>query len=141
MAANSDYDAFISYSRDTADSEIAVRLQNELQRFTTPWYRPRTRTLRVFRDQTNLQASHDLWGTLEHAMSSSRWLLLLASPRSAQSAGVRRELTWWREQRGTANICIALIEGELCWNEAAIGDASSARQRRKPFLWSCSVVT
>ena len=80
MAADFDYDVFISYSRDTADRDIAARLQNELQRFTTPWYRPRTRTLRVFRDQTNLQASPDLWGTIDDAMSSSRWLLLVASP-------------------------------------------------------------
>jgi WD40 repeat protein len=127
MAADFDYDAFISYSRETADRDVAVRLQNELQRFTTPWYRPRTRTLRVFRDQTNLQASPDLWGTLEDSMSSSRWLLLLASPRSARSVGVCRELTWWREQRGTANVCIALIEGELRWNEAA-----------NDFEWSAS---
>ena len=96
-----------------------MRLQDELQRFTRPWYRPRTRTLRVFRDQTNLQASPDLWGTIEEAMSSSRWLLLVASPRSAQSAGVRRELTWWRERRGTGNICIALTDGELRWDKAA----------------------
>ncbi len=119
MAADFDYDVFISYSRDTADRDIAARLQNELQRFTTPWYRPRTRTLRVFRDQTNLQASPDLWGTIHDAMSSSQWLLLVASPRSAESAGVRRELTWWREQRGTANICIALTDGELRWDQAA----------------------
>ena len=107
------------YSRDTAERDIAARLQNELQRFTAPWYRPRTRTLRVFRDQTNLQASPDLWGTINDAMSSSQWLLLVASPRSAESAGVRRELTWWREQRGTANICIALTDGELRWDQAA----------------------
>ncbi|HLX49562.1 MAG TPA: toll/interleukin-1 receptor domain-containing protein [Streptosporangiaceae bacterium] len=119
MAADFDYDVFISYSRDTVDHDIAVRLQNELQRFTTPWYRPGSRTLRVFRDQTNLQASPDLWGTIEDAMSSSRWLLLVASPRSAESAGVRHELTWWREHRGTANICIALIDGELRWDQAA----------------------
>lgn len=119
MAADFDYDVFISYSRDTVDRDIAARLQNELQRFTTPWYRPRTRTLHVFRDQTNLQASPDLWGTIDDAMSSSRWLLLVASPRSAESAGVRRELTWWREQRGTANICIALTDGELRWDQAA----------------------
>jgi hypothetical protein len=52
-------------------------------------------------------------------MSSSWWLLLVASPRSAQSAGVRRELTWWREHRGAANVGIALIDGELRWDEAA----------------------
>jgi WD40 repeat protein len=119
MAADFDYDVFISYSRETADRDIAARLHGELQRFTVPWYRPRTRTLRVFRDQTNLQASPDLWGTLEDTMSSSRWLLLVASPRSAKSTGVGRELAWWRERRGTTNICIALTDGELRWDEAA----------------------
>jgi WD40 repeat protein len=119
MATDFEYDLFISYSRDQLDRDVTVKLQNELQRFTRPWYRPRTRTLRVFRDQTNLQASPDLWGTIEEAMSSSQWLFLVASPRSAQSAGVRRELTWWREHRGTANLGIALIDGELRWDEAA----------------------
>jgi WD40 repeat protein len=119
MATDFEYDLFMSYSRDQLDRDVTAKLQDELQRFARPWYRPRTRTLRVFRDQTNLQASPDLWGTIEEAMSSSRWLLLVASPRSAQSAGVRRELIWWREHRGTANVGIALIDGELSWDEVA----------------------
>lgn len=118
MAAAFDYDVFVSYSRDRFDRDVAARLQGELQRFTRPWFRPRARTVRVFRDQTNLPPSPDLWGTLEEAMSSSRWLVLVASPRSAQSQGVRRELDWWREQRGSANICIAVADGELRWDDA-----------------------
>jgi WD40 repeat protein len=118
MAADFDYDVFISYSRDPVDRDVAARLQGELQRFARPWFRPRSRTLRVFRDQTNLPPSPDLWGTLDQAMSSSRWLVLVASPRSAHSQGVRRELDWWREQRGSANICIALADGELRWDDA-----------------------
>ena len=119
MAAAFDYDAFVSYSRDQVDRDVAVRLQDELQRFNTPWFRPRARTLRVYRDQTNLPLSPDLWGALEGAMSSSRWLVLVASPRSAHSQGVRRELDWWRGQRGPANICIAVVDGELRWDQAA----------------------
>ena len=118
MAADFDYGVFISYSRDPVDRDVAVQLQAELQRFARPWFRPRARTLRVFRDQTNLPPSPDLWGTLEQAMSSSRWLVLVASPRSAHSQGVRRELDWWREQRGSADISIALAEGELRWDDA-----------------------
>ena len=119
IVAAFDYDAFVSYSRDQADRDVAVRLQAELQRFGRPWFRPRARTLRVYRDQTNLPLSPDLWGALEGAMSSSRWLVLVASPRSAQSLGVRRELDWWRGQRGPANICIAVADGELRWDQAA----------------------
>jgi WD40 repeat protein len=118
MAADSDYDVFISYSRDPVDRNVAVRLQDELQRFARPWFRPGARILRVYRDQTNLPPSSDMWGTLEQAMSSSRWLVLVASPRSAQSHGVRRELDWWLGHPGSANTCIALAEGELRWDEA-----------------------
>ena len=117
-----DYDAFVSYSRDQADRDVAVRLQAELQRFGRPWFRPRERTLRVYRDQTNLPLSPDLWGALEGAMSSSRWLVLVASPRSAQSLGVRRELDWWRGQRGPANICIAVADGEHKRRCCAVGE-------------------
>ena len=119
MATSFDYDVFVSYSRDQSDRDVTVRLQDELQRFTRPWYRPRARTLRVFRDQTNLAASPDLWGTLEEALAASHWLVLMASPRSARSAGVRREVAWWREQRGPANFCMAVIDGELRWDEAS----------------------
>lgn len=80
MARSFDYDVFMSYSRDQLDRDVTVRVQDELQRFTRPWYRPRARTLRVFRDQINLRASPDLWGSIEDAMSSSRWPLLVASP-------------------------------------------------------------
>jgi WD40 repeat protein len=118
MAGSFDYDVFVSYSRNQLDRDVTVRLQAELQRFTRPWYRPRARTLRVFRDQTNLPASPDLWGTIKDAMSSSQWLLLVASPRSAQSTAVRREIEWWRARRGSANFCIALADGELRWDEA-----------------------
>ncbi len=118
MATSFDYDVFVSYSRDQLDRDVTVRLQDELQRFTRPWYRPRARTLRVFRDQTNLPASPDLWGTLEAALSSSQWLVLVASPRSAHSAGVRHEVEWWREHRGPANFCIALVDGDLRWDDA-----------------------
>jgi WD40 repeat protein len=119
MAASPDFDVFMSYSRDSLDQGIAARLQEELQRFARPWYRPGARTLRVFRDQTDLPSSADLWGTIENAMSSSQWLLLVASPRSAQSAGVRRELEWWLEKRGSANVCIVLVDGEICWDKDA----------------------
>jgi WD40 repeat protein len=118
MAADYEYEVFISYSRDPADHDVAVQLQDELQRFARPWYQPRARTVRVYRDQTNLPPSPDLWGTLEQAISSSRWLVLVASPRSAHSEGVRREVDWWRQQRGSADICIALADGELRWDDA-----------------------
>ena len=52
------YDAFISYSH-AADSQFAPFLQGAIQRFARPWYR--LRTLRIFRDQTGLTLTPELW--------------------------------------------------------------------------------
>jgi hypothetical protein len=90
------YDAFISYSH-RLDAAITARLQAELQRFAKPWYR--MRALHVFRDQTSLAASPHLWTTIEEALADSSWLILMASPESAQSGWVSREISWWRAHR------------------------------------------
>ncbi len=112
------YDAFISYSH-RLDAAIAARLQAELQRFAKPWYQ--MRAIRVFRDQTSLAASPHLWATIEQALDSSRWLILMASPESAQSPWVAKEIGWWREHRPASHILIAVTDGELVW-DASAGD-------------------
>lgn len=109
------YDAFISYSH-RLDGAIAARLQAELQRFAKPWYQ--VRALRVFRDQTSLAASPDLWTTIEQALDNSRWLILMASPGSAQSPWVAKEIGWWRE-RLASHILVAVTGGELVWDASA----------------------
>ncbi len=112
------YDAFISYSH-RLDAAIAARLQAELQRFAKPWYQ--VRALRVFRDQTSLAASPQLWATIQQAMGNSRWLILIASPESAQSPWVGKEIGWWREHRPANHILIAVTDGQLVW-DASAGD-------------------
>jgi hypothetical protein len=112
------YDAFISYSH-RLDAAIAARLQAELQRFAKPWYQ--MRALRVFRDQTSLAASPHLWTTIEQALDSSRWLILMASPESAQSPWVAKEISWWRAHRPASHILIAVTDGDLVW-DASAGD-------------------
>ena len=110
------YDAFISYSHQL-DAAITARLQSELEHFAKPWYR--MRALHVFRDQTSLAASPHLWTTIEEAMSGSAWLILMASPESAQSGWVSREISWWRANRSADHLLIALTRGELVWDESA----------------------
>jgi WD40 repeat protein len=112
----SGYDAFISYSR-AVNGELAAKLQNWIERFATPWYRPRT--LRVFRDYASLAVSEDLGGTIEQALADSRWLILLASPGSAASPWVGREVAWWRDHKSAATVCVVLTEGRLCWDNAS----------------------
>ena len=108
------YDAFISYS-SSLNGALAAALQQWLERFATPWYRPRS--LRIFRDYTSLSASHDLKGALEEALSRASWFILLASPEAAKSRWVDSELAWWRAHRRADRVCLVLTSGKLCWNE------------------------
>ena len=108
------YDAFISYSQ-AVSGQLAAALQAWLERFATPWYRPRT--LRIFRDYTSLSASENLWGTIEQALASSKHFILLASPEAAESTWVSREVEWWRANRSSSDVYIVLTSGELRWDD------------------------
>lgn len=116
MADQEHYDAFISYSH-AVDGELAPALQRGLHGLARPWNR--LRALRVFRDQTSLSASPNLWSSIETALTGSRFFILLASPESAESAWVRREVDFWRGNRDRATFLIAVTDGTLVWDEAA----------------------
>ncbi|RSS84367.1 TIR domain-containing protein [Streptomyces sp. WAC06614] len=107
------YDAFISYSH-AWDKSVAKAFQGHLQGFDRPWYRPRS--LRLFRDETNLGASPHLWREIEQGLAASRWLVVLACPRAAQSPWVRQEIRWWRTHRSTDTLLIAWTDGTLAWD-------------------------
>ncbi len=107
------YDAFISYSH-AADGRLAPALQKGLHHFAKPWYR--MRALHVFRDETSLSATPELWPTIEAALANSRYFILLAAPEAAASLWVRREIEWWLGNRGTAEMLIALTDGSIVWN-------------------------
>lgn len=107
------YDAFISYSHKV-DEPVVRALQLGLERFSRPWYKPRV--LRVFRDRTNLSATPELWPTIEKALASSVWLIVMASPESARSPWVEREIAWWLAHRDVQRILLVLTSGQLEWN-------------------------
>lgn len=79
----------------------------------------------VFRDETSLSASPELWSAVEEALSRARYFVLLASPDAAASHWVDQEVRWWREHRGNDTVLIALTHGELRWDERS-GDFDSA---------------
>ena len=110
------YDAFISYSH-AKDKAVAAALQTVKQRLGKPWYR--RRALRVFRDDTSLAASPQLWSAIEAALSQSRYLVLLASPEAAASPWVGKEVAYWIESKGVDTVLIALTDGMLVWDEQA----------------------
>ncbi|MFB7466130.1 TIR domain-containing protein [Streptomyces sp. NPDC056224] len=116
------YDAFISYSH-AWDKDLAKAFQSQLQTFDRPWYRPRS--LRLFRDETNLAASPHLWAEIEQGLARSRWLVLMASPAAAASPWVREEVRWWLTHRSVDTLLIAWTAGTLVWNP-----------ERRDFDWS-----
>ncbi len=107
--------AFISYSHAT-DGMLAPALQSALQRFAKPWYR--LRALRIFRDHSSLAATPALWSSIEHALSASRYFILLASPEAARSAWVDREVAFWCAHKPTSHLLIVLTDGVLAWDQA-----------------------
>jgi WD40 repeat protein len=109
------FDAFISYSH-AADGALAPALQTGLHRMGKPWYV--LRALRVFRDETNLAAEPGLWPSIEAALSQSRFLILMASPKAARSKWVAKELDWWLAHRDATHLLIVQSAGELHWSEA-----------------------
>ena len=76
------YDAFISYSH-AKDKPVAAALQSVMQKLGKPWYK--RRALRIFRDDTSLAATPELWPSIEQALGQSRYLIVLASPQFAAS--------------------------------------------------------
>lgn len=117
------YDAFISYGHG-ADPDVAREVQRTLWRLGKPWYR--RRALLVFRDQTNLTANPDLWGTIQQALERSRWLVVLCTPEAAVSEWVNKEIQHWRDIRGDERIILVVAGGAFRWDRGCFDGDSSA---------------
>jgi hypothetical protein len=108
------YNAFISYSH-AADNKLAPALQSGLQRFTKPWYK--LRALRIFRDQTNLAATPELWTTIERSLTESQYFILMASHTAAESKWVQKEIETWMALRRSKKLLIVWTEGTIQWSD------------------------
>ena len=106
-------DVFISYNH--TNLQVAAALQRALTRLGRPWNR--ARALRVFRDKTDMSAAPELWGMVEQALGDSRFFVLLASPAAARSKWVTREVEYWFAAKDPRNLLIALIDGDIWWDE------------------------
>jgi hypothetical protein len=120
--------AFLLYSH-AADSHVAASLQDELQTIAKPWHR--LRSIRVFRDASDLSATPELWPALTQALDGSKYVVLLASPEAATSAWVSRE--YWLDHRRLEEILIALTGGEIVW-DAQLGDFDWRATRALPTI-------
>jgi hypothetical protein len=112
------YNAFISYSH-SANNKLARALQRSLQSFAKPWYR--RSKISVFLDRTDLAASPGLWPSIERSLEQSDFFILLASPESAASPWVNREVGFWLESCSPDTLLIALTHGQMVWDGVAGG--------------------
>ena len=83
------YDAFISYRHVDPDRQYAKWLHKALETYKVPGdlvqkgFPPRIK--KIFRDEEELPASSDLSREIDNALESSRFLIVVSSPRIIES--------------------------------------------------------
>ncbi len=110
-----DYDAFLSYTH--RDRAVVSGIQKGLHHIGRRL--GQLRALRVFRDDTDLTASPDLWGRITDALDRSRFLIVTLSPQAAQSHWVNQEVGYWLQHRGREQLLLVVAAGHLQWDEAS----------------------
>lgn len=112
------YSAFISYT--SRDAPAARRLHKRLETYrlprrlagNSPTVDERTHRIKpVFRDNAEMSAAYDLTAAVREAIAQSDFLIVVCSPRSAQSKWVGREIELFRALHGDTHILAALIDG------------------------------
>lgn len=98
---------FLSYKHGELGTAVARRVQGGLQTIATPWWKPWS--IRVFRDETDLAASPNLWHKITNALDNAQHLVLIASPDAANSIWVKREIRYWLTN-GRASLEIANLD-------------------------------
>jgi hypothetical protein len=106
------YDAFLSYTH--RDRPVARGIQKGLHQIGRRL--GQLRALRVFRDDTNLEVSPDLWHKITEALDSSRFLVVVLSPMAAKSYWVDREVGYWLQHLGRERLLLVLAGGKLQWD-------------------------
>lgn len=117
----------MSYSH-AADAQFAPFLQRAVQGFAKPWYK--LRSVRIFRDQTGLSLTPELWPDIERAVRASRLFVLLASPEAAASKWVCDEVRYWLTLRRAPPL-IVVTGGAVQW-DAVRGDFDWSRTTALP---------
>ncbi len=104
------FDAFISYRHMPLDKAVAERLQVLLESFRLK----NTRKLRIFRDQSELTTSNDLGGEIRKALLRSRYLIVVCSEYTKESAWCMEEIRLFKEAHkgSTKHILTLIISGE-----------------------------
>ncbi len=107
-----EYDAFISYSH-SEDAGFSKVIHAGLQSFGTPFFKGRA--MRIYLDDANISMTNDLWGDLQSELKASEFFLLLASPSSARSEWVVKEINEFLKNNSLDNIGVIVTSGKTPW--------------------------
>ena len=102
-----------------------------LQRLAKKWNS--RRALRIFRDETGLSTNPHLWSAIETALDESDWFVLLASPDSASSEWVNKEVAHWVATKPVDHILPVVTDGTWEW-DASAGDFTADSTSVPPAL-------
>jgi tetratricopeptide (TPR) repeat protein len=107
--------AFVSYKRGGNDEKYASWIQRRLERYRIPTdiahdLKPLKR-LRIFRDKTDLGSHASLERGLSQNLERSRFLIVICSPRSAESPYVAEEVDYFMTRKGAESIIPFIIDG------------------------------
>ena len=112
------YDAFISYRHCELDKFVAENLHKALETYELPKNLKEKLNIegrtfkRLFRDQEELPLSSNLEDPILEALNSSKYLIVICSPRLKDSLWCKKEIETFKKLRGRENIFCVLIEGE-----------------------------
>ncbi len=107
------YRAFISYAH--ADHEWGVWLHRALERYRVPKRLVGAQNLRrlgrMFRDEEELGAAHELGPKIEAALKASDALIVVCSPRSAKSKWVNQEIEAFKRLGREHRVFALIVDG------------------------------
>lgn len=113
------YKAFISYS--WADAAWGKWLHHAIETYRTPAALVGKETTTgpvparlhpLFKDREEEAAGSSIGSAVETALGASEFLIVICSPRSAQSQWVNREVAWFKTHRDPARILALIVDGE-----------------------------
>lgn len=104
--------AFISYSH-IAGGKLAPAIESALQKFGKPLFAHAN--IEVFRDETGLALTPDLWGEIQQSLEKADSFILVACPQAAKSEWVQQEIRYWLEHKSVERMFIVRADGEISW--------------------------
>ena len=110
------YEAFISYRHTPKDTQAAIFTQRHLEHYRIPKdIQEKTgikKFRKLFRDTTELAGSNDLTAEIQEALASSRFLIVICSPKMKESVWVQREIDLFLKTHSYNDILTVITEGE-----------------------------